>query len=56
MEYRQIVALIDAIINGLDEKEVNALFEVIVHRDFDYIESLFPTKEDFKKFIDKYKE
>ena len=55
MEYRQIVALIDAIINGLDEKEVNALFEVIVHRDYDYVENLFRTKKDFKEFIEKYK-
>ena len=54
--YREIVALIDAIINGLDEKEVNALCEVIVHRDYDYIEDLFRTKEDFKEFIEKYKE
>lgn len=55
MEYRQKVALIDAIINGLDEKEVNALFEVIVHRDYDYIENLFRTKLDFKEFIiEKY--
>ena len=56
MEYRQIVALIDAIINGLDEKEVNALYEVIIKRDYDYIENLFPTPEDFKEFIEKYKE
>ena len=55
MEYRQIVALIDTIINGLDEKEVNALYEVIIKRDFDYIENLFPTKEDFQEFIEKYK-
>lgn len=55
MEYRQIIALIDAIINGLDEKEVNALYEVIIKRDYDYIENLFPTKEDFKEFIEKYK-
>ena len=55
MEYRQIIALIDTIINGLDEKEVNALYEVIIKRDFDYIENLFPTKEDFQEFIEKYK-
>ena len=55
MEYRDMVALIDAIINGLDEKEVNALVEVIVHRDYDYIEDLFRTKQDFKEFIEKYK-
>ena len=55
MEYRQIIALIDTIINGLDEKEVNALYEVIIKRDYDYIENLFPTKEDFQEFIEKYK-
>ena len=55
MECKQIITLIDAVINGLDEKEVNALFEVIVHRDYDYIENLFRTKEDFKEFIEKYK-
>lgn len=53
--YREIVALIDAIINGLDEKEVNALYKVIIHRDYDYIENVFRTKEDFKEFIEKYK-
>ena len=52
---KEIVALIDAIINGLDEKEVNALYEVIIKRDYDYIENLFRTKEDFKEFIEKYK-
>ena len=55
MEFKQIVALIDAIINGLDEKKVNALYEVIFKRDYDYIENLFRTKEDFEEFIEKYK-
>ena len=55
MEYKQIVALIDTIINGLDEKEVNALYEVIIKRDYDYIENLFHTKQDFEDFIEKYK-
>ena len=52
---KEKVELIEAIINGLDEKEVNALYEVIVHRDYDYVENLFRTKEDFKEFIEKYK-
>lgn len=56
MEYRQIVALIDAIINGLDEKQVNTLYEIIINKDFDYIENLFPTQEEFEEFIEKYKE
>ena len=54
--YKEKVALIDAIINGLDEKEVNALFEVIIHRDYDYVENLFRTKQDFKEFIEKFSE
>lgn len=51
---REIVALIDAIINGLDEKEVNALFEVIIHRDYDYIPDIFENREDFDEFIEKW--
>lgn len=52
----KILMLIDKLINGLMEEEVNAWYEVMIERDFDYIENLFPTKEDFKEFIDKYKE
>ena len=37
------------------EKYLNALYEIIVNGDYDYIENLFPTKEDFKEFIEKYK-
>lgn len=48
--------LIDAIINILDDREVNALYEVMIMEDWDYIENLFPTKQDFKEFIEKYKE
>lgn len=52
----KILMLIDKLINGLMEEEVNAWYEVMIERDFDYIENLFPTKEDFKEFIEKYKE
>lgn len=51
----KILMLIDKLINGLMEEEVNALYEVIIERDYDYIENLFRTKEDFKEFIEKYK-
>ena len=51
----KILMLVDKIINDLMENEINALFEVLIERDFDYIENLFPTKEDFKEFIEKYK-
>ena len=52
----KILMLIDKLINGLMEEDVNALYEIIINKDFDYIENLFPTKEDFKEFIEKYKE
>ena len=38
------------------ENYLNALYEIIVNEDYDYIENLFPTKEDFEEFIEKYKE
>ena len=55
MEYRQIVELICKIIHEFNEGEINTLYEIIVNKDFDYIENLFPTPEDFKEFIEKYK-
>ena len=51
----QIKELINKIINELNEDYINALYEVIIKRDYDYIENLFRTKEDFKEFIEKYK-
>ena len=51
----QIKELINKIINELNESKINALYEVIVNEDFDYIENLFQTPEDFKEFIEKYK-
>ena len=51
----KLLRLIDKLINGLMEEEVNALYEILINGDYDYIENLFPTKEDFKEFIEKYK-
>lgn len=48
--------LIEAIINDLSLRDIVNLYEIIINKDFDYIENLFPTKEDFKEFIEKYKE
>ena len=56
MNYKEIVVLICKIIHELNEGEINTLYEIIVNKDYDYIENLFPTKEDFKEFIEKYKE
>ena len=47
--------LIEAIINDLSLRDIVNLYEIIINKDFDYIENLFPTKEDFKEFIEKYK-
>ena len=52
---KEKIDLIDAIINDLDITTLIAVYEVVVNGDFDYIENLFPTKEDFKEFIKKYK-
>ena len=48
--------LIEAIINDLSLRDIVNLYEIIINKDYDYIENLFPTKEDFKEFIEKYKE
>ena len=53
---KEKIELIDAIINNLDTTILIAVYEVVVNEDFDYIENLFPTKEEFKEFIEKYKE
>ena len=54
--YKEKLDLIDVIINDLDTTTLIALYEVVVNEDFDYIENLFPTKEDFKEFIKKFSE
>ena len=52
---KEKLLLIEIILNIKSENYINALYEVIVRGDWDYIENLFPTKEDFKEFIEKYK-
>ena len=48
--------LIEVIADLGSEEYINALYEIIIYEDFDYIENLFPTKEEFKEFIAKYRE
>lgn len=49
--------LIEDIKNNITNKSyINALYEVVVERDYDYIENLFRTKQDFIDFIEKYKD
>ena len=47
--------LIKEIMEIEDQNTINALYEIIIKRDYDYVENLFRTKEDFKEFIEKYK-
>ena len=54
--YKEKIELIETILNDLDIDMIIALYEVEVNEDFDYIENLFPTKEDFKEFIEKFSE
>ena len=52
---KEKIQLIETILNDLSIDMIIALYEVVVNEDFDYIENLFPTKEDFQEFIEKYK-
>ena len=53
--YKEKIELIEIILNDLSVDMINTLYEIVVNKDFDYIENLFPTKEDFQEFIEKYK-
>lgn len=39
-----------------DEKFIDALYEVLINEDYDYIENLFTKQEYFDYFIEKYKD
>lgn len=39
-----------------DEKFIDALYEVLINEDYDYIENLFVKQEYFDYFIEKYKD
>ena len=55
LENKRLLRLIDAIINYTTREQIDALYEILIEEDFDYVENLFPTKEEFKDFIEKYK-
>ena len=48
--------IIEQIVYWLVDSDIEPLYEFIVNGDYDYLENLFPTKEHFKEFIEKYKE
>ena len=47
--------LIKEIMETEEQDTINTLYEIIINKDFDYIENLFQTPEDFEEFIEKYK-
>ena len=47
--------IIEVVADYGNETYINALYEVIINEDYDYIENLFPTKEEFEGFIEKWK-
>ena len=51
----EIINLSEDNVSPFVDRYLNALYEIIINKDFDYIENLFPTKEDFEEFIEKYK-
>ena len=51
----EIINLSDDNVSPFVDRYLNALYEIIINKDFDYIENLFPTPEDFEEFIEKYK-
>ena len=53
---KEKVQLIETILNINDIDMINTLYEIIVNHDYDYIVNLFNNFDDFKDFIDKYKE
>lgn len=53
---KQKQELIRYIKNNRNENYINALYEIVINDDADYIENLFPIKDDFKEFIEKYKD
>ena len=48
--------IIEKILSIKDEKLIDALYEVLINEDYDYIENLFTKQEYFDYFIDKYKD
>ena len=53
---KEKIELVETILNINDIEMINTLYEIIVNRDYDYIENLFNNFDDFKEFISKYNE
>ena len=53
---KEKIELVETILNITDIDMINTFYEIIVNRDYDYIENLFNNFDDFKEFISKYNE
>ena len=51
----EIINLSEDNVSPFVDRYLNALYEIVINEDYDYIENLFQTPEDFKEFIEKYK-
>ena len=51
----EIINLRDDNVSPFVDRYLNALYEIVINEDYDYIENLFQTPEEFKDFIEKYK-
>lgn len=52
----EIINLGDKNVSSFIDRYINALYEIIVNDDYDYIEDVFYEKQDFKEFIEKFSE
>ena len=52
----EIISLGDKNPSSFIDRYINALYEIIVNDDYDYIEDVFYEKQDLKDFIEKFSE
>ena len=51
----EIINLREDNVSPFVDRYLNALYEIIINEDYDYIEDLFYNERDFKDLIEKYK-
>ena len=51
----EIINLSEENVSPFVDRYLNALYEIVINEDYDYIEDLFYNEQDFKEFIEKYK-
>ena len=51
----EIINLREDNVSPFVDRYLNALYEIIINEDYDYIEDLFYNEQDFKDLIEKYK-